>query len=500
MSGPSTSPTIKRDFPILEREVNGKRLVYLDSASSSQKPLAVLDAMDDCYRRYYANIHRGVYSIAEESTAAFEAARGARSRTSSARRQPRRSCSSRNATEAINLVAYTWARANLQAGDAIVLSHMEHHANVVPWHMLAAERGVELRWIPLTADYRLDLTRPRRAARRREAPRDQRDVERARNDQRHPAARRRRARRATRWCSSTRASTCRTSPTDVQAWDADFVAFSAHKMLGPSGIGALWARRELLDAMPPFLGGGEMIRDVRLDGFTTERAAVEVRGRHPGDRRGGRVRRGRRLPRRRSAWTRYATTRCDSRATRSTRSATVSPTRCTIYGPHRHLDPRRRGVVPVRRDPRPRHQPGPRRGRRVRARRAPLRQAADAPARRTGDDAGRRSTSTTTRPTSTCSSKRSPRPRSSSHSDGNVGSARDGRTRRPLPGDHPRPLPLAAEPRRAAVPPAHKVEGFNPLCGDEVVLYFERRTRHRHRPRHQDRRARAARSARPRPR
>jgi len=136
--------TIKRDFPILERKVNGKRLVYLDSASSAQKPLAVLDAMDDAYRNHYANIHRGVYTIAEEATAAFEDARRKVARFVNAPRTDEL-VFTRNATESINLVAYTWARTNLRAGDAIVLSHMEHHANVVPWQMLAAERGVELR-------------------------------------------------------------------------------------------------------------------------------------------------------------------------------------------------------------------------------------------------------------------------------------------------------------------------------------------------------------------
>ncbi|MDQ1382205.1 MAG: cysteine desulfurase / selenocysteine lyase, partial [Actinomycetota bacterium] len=148
---------IKRDFPIFEREVNGKRLVYLDSASSAQKPLAVLDAMDDAYRNHYANIHRGVYTIAEEATAAFEDARRKVARFVNAPRTDE-IVFTRNATESINLVAYSWARANLNAGDAIVLSHMEHHANVVPWQILAAERGVELRWIPMTADFRLDLT------------------------------------------------------------------------------------------------------------------------------------------------------------------------------------------------------------------------------------------------------------------------------------------------------------------------------------------------------
>ncbi|HEX4491701.1 MAG TPA: SufS family cysteine desulfurase [Acidimicrobiia bacterium] len=258
---------IKRDFPILRREVAGKRLVYLDSASSSQKPESVLAAMDDCYRNYYANIHRGVYTIAEESTAAFEAARA---RVASFINAPksRDVVFVRNATEAINLVAYSWGRANLHEGDVVVLSHMEHHANVVPWHILAAERGIELRWIPMTADYQLDLT----------------DLDRLLdgasllgisamsnvlgtiNDIRFlaDAAHARDALVLVDACQFVPHA-----PTDVQAWDADFVAFSAHKMLGPSGIGALWGREELLDAMPPFLGGGEMIRDVRLDGFTT---------------------------------------------------------------------------------------------------------------------------------------------------------------------------------------------------------------------------------------
>jgi cysteine desulfurase / selenocysteine lyase len=259
--------TLKRDFPIFEREVNGRRLVYLDSASSSQKPKSVLDAMDDCYRRYYANIHRGVYSIAEEATAAFEDARGKVARFVNASR-PEEIVFVRNATEAINLVAYTWARQNLLEGDAVVLSHMEHHANVVPWHMLAAERGIELRWIPLTDDYRLDLTDldSLLAGAKLLAISAMSNVLGTINEIR-PLADAAHAQDAL-----VLVDACQFVPhvrTDVQAWDADFVAFSAHKLLGPSGIGALWARHELLDEMPPFLGGGEMIRDVRLDGFTT---------------------------------------------------------------------------------------------------------------------------------------------------------------------------------------------------------------------------------------
>ena len=257
---------IKADFPIFEREVNGHRLVYLDSASSSQKPQSVLDAMNDCYSRYYANIHRGVYSIAEEATAAFEDARRKVARFVGANRTEEIAFV-RNATEAINLVAYTWARANLVAGDAIVLSHMEHHANVVPWHMLAAERGVELRWIPLTDDFRLDLTGldTLLTGAKLLAISAMSNVLGTINDIRPLAD------AAHSHGAMVLVDACQYVPhvaTDVQAWDADFVAFSAHKLLGPSGIGALWARYELLDAMPPFLGGGEMIRDVRLDGFS----------------------------------------------------------------------------------------------------------------------------------------------------------------------------------------------------------------------------------------
>jgi cysteine desulfurase / selenocysteine lyase len=259
--------TIKRDFPIFEREVNGKRLVYLDSASSAQKPLAVLDAMDDAYRNHYANIHRGVYTIAEEATAAFEDARRKVARFVNAPRTDE-IVFTRNATESINLVAYTWARANLGEGDAIVLSHMEHHANVVPWQILAAERGVELRWIPMTADFRLDLT----------------DLDALLDGARLLAISamsnvlgtinpiRPLADAAHAHGALVLVDACQFVPhvaTDVREWDADFVAFSSHKILGPTGIGALWARVELLEAMPPFLGGGEMIRDVRLDGFTT---------------------------------------------------------------------------------------------------------------------------------------------------------------------------------------------------------------------------------------
>ena len=259
--------TIKADFPILEREVNGHRLVYLDSASSSQKPVQVLDAMEHCYRQSYANVHRGVYTIAEEATAAFEACR-----TKVARLLNASSTSeivfTKNVTEAINLVAHSWGRANLRAGDVVVLTEMEHHANVVPWHMLASEIGIELRWIPLTSDHRLDLTNL-----------DQlldgakllgvtavSNVLGTINDIDGLVAA---AHAAGALVLVDAAQAVPHLTVDVVAWDADFVGFTGHKMLGPSGIGGLWARAELLESMPPFLGGGEMIRDVTKTGFTT---------------------------------------------------------------------------------------------------------------------------------------------------------------------------------------------------------------------------------------
>ncbi|MGZ6962802.1 MAG: cysteine desulfurase [Acidimicrobiia bacterium] len=258
---------IKLDFPILERRVHDKRLVYLDSASSSEKPTAVLDAMDNLYRTSYANVHRGVYTIADESTRAYEGARVKVARFINAR-QTEEIVFLRNATEAINLVAYTWGRANLNEGDVVVLSEMEHHANIVPWLMLAEERGITLRWIPLTADFRLDLTSIGELLRGTKllAISAMSNVLGTINDI-GPLARAAHAAGALVLVDASQAAPH--LPVDVQDWDADFVAITAHKMVGPSGIGALWARRELLEAMPPFLGGGEMIRDVRKDGFTT---------------------------------------------------------------------------------------------------------------------------------------------------------------------------------------------------------------------------------------
>jgi cysteine desulfurase/selenocysteine lyase len=258
--------TIKKDFPILDQQVHGRRLVYLDSASSSQKPVAVIEAMTHYYETTHANVHRGVYTIAEEATRLFEAGRSALARFIGA--PSGEVVFTKNVTEAINLVAYSWGRANLAPGDVVVLTEMEHHANLVPWLALQAERGIVLRFLPLTDDGRLDLT----------------DLDRTLADAKllgvtamsnvlgtiNPIEQLADAAHAAgALILVDGAQQAPHLPTDVKALGIDFFGCTGHKMLGPTGIGALWARRELLEAMPPFLGGGEMIRDVRLDGFTT---------------------------------------------------------------------------------------------------------------------------------------------------------------------------------------------------------------------------------------
>ena len=253
-------------FPVLQREINGQPVVYLDSANTSQKPQVVIDAMTHFLEHGYAPINRSAYTLAAEATDAYEGARSKVQRFINARRA-HEVVFTKNATESLNLVVRSWAQANMQPGDAVVLTHMEHHANIVPWHMLAAERGIELRWVPLTADGQLDLTDLPALLDGAKAfsftamsnvlgtitPVQQ-------------------------LCAAAHAAGaiaivdgCQYVPhnvTDVQEWDADFLAFSSHKMCGPTGVGVLWGRESLLDAMPPFLGGGNMISDVRLDGFT----------------------------------------------------------------------------------------------------------------------------------------------------------------------------------------------------------------------------------------
>lgn len=257
---------LKDDFPIFQRDTKGKPFVYLDSAATSQKPRAVLDAMDNYYERSNANVHRGVYELAEEATVAFEGSRSKVARFLNAR-STREIVFTKNATESSNLVAQAWGRANLKPGDAVVITQMEHHANIVPWHQLAAERGIELRWIPLTPDGRLDLSDVSRIldGAKLLGVTAMSNVLGTINDLEPLIAA---AHGAGALVLVDGAQSVPHLTTDVQSLGCDFLIFSGHKMLGPTGIGVLWAREELLDAMPPFLGGGEMILDVRLDGFT----------------------------------------------------------------------------------------------------------------------------------------------------------------------------------------------------------------------------------------
>jgi cysteine desulfurase/selenocysteine lyase len=258
---------IRKDFPILKREVRpGVRLVYLDSTATSQKPLSVIQEMDEFYRQSNANIHRGIHTLAEESTAKYERARVTVAEFIGAP-SPRQVIFTRNTTESINLVAQTWGRSALEAGDVVVLTEMEHHSNLVPWQILASQLGLRLEFIPVTPQGRLDLEqyqellylKPKLVAFTHMS-----NVLGTINP----------AKEIIRLAHENGAVTlvdgAQSVPhfkVDVQDLDADFLAFSGHKMCGPSGIGVLYGREKLLKDMPPFLGGGDMIKRVYLRSF-----------------------------------------------------------------------------------------------------------------------------------------------------------------------------------------------------------------------------------------
>lgn len=261
------SRRIRQDFPIFERQVKpGVPLVYLDSTATTQKPLSVLRAMDEFYRRSNANIHRGVHTLAEEATAMYEAARQKVAAFIHAP-DPRQVIFTRNASEAINLVAYAWGRATLKAGDLIILTEMEHHSNLVPWQMLKAERGVDLEFVPVTGDGLLDLEAYRALLDRQPRLVAFTHMSNVLGTINPAADMIRLAHAAGAVTLVDAAQSVPHLPVDVQVLDADFLAFSAHKMLGPTGVGALYGRRALLEAMPPFLGGGDMIKTVHLRNF-----------------------------------------------------------------------------------------------------------------------------------------------------------------------------------------------------------------------------------------
>ncbi len=256
---------IKQDFPILNQRADGKPLVYLDSGATSQKPLAVIEAVDEYYRTYNANVHRGIYDLSEKASEAYEKARKKVARFINAKSW-RELIFTRNATESINLAAYSWGLENLKPGDVILATEMEHHANLVPWQQTANRTGAELRFIPFTPQGLLDMDAYRRLLTPAvklvaftlmsnvlgTIPPAKEIIDRA-----HAVGA---------IVMADGAQSVPHLPTDAQALDCDFLAFSAHKMLGPTGIGALYGKKALLAKMPPFLTGGDMIKQVTLQG------------------------------------------------------------------------------------------------------------------------------------------------------------------------------------------------------------------------------------------
>ncbi len=259
--------TIRNDFPILSRTVHGKPLVYLDNAATTQKPHQVIDALSDYYRRYNANIHRGLHALSEEATAAYEAVRERMARFLNAPGADH-IVFTRNATEAINLFTNAWGRAHLTVGDEILLSEMEHHSNLVPWQLIAKATGATLAFIKVTDDGRLDLASFRALLNARTkvvAVTQMSNVLGTINpiDEIIRAAHQQEA-----LVLIDGAQSVPHLPVDVRQMDCDVLVCSAHKMLGPTGVGVLYAKRELLERMDPFLGGGEMITDVHLTSST----------------------------------------------------------------------------------------------------------------------------------------------------------------------------------------------------------------------------------------
>jgi cysteine desulfurase/selenocysteine lyase len=259
---------IRADFPVLNVEAHpGTPLIYLDNAATSQKPTAVIEAMNDYYRGYNANVHRGIHRLSESATAAYE---GARERIAQFVNAPSsvQVIYVRNTTEALNLVALTWGRANISAGDEILLTEMEHHSNIVPWQILAAEKAAVVRYIPFTAEGTLDLSNLDNLLTERTKIVSFGGMSNVFGTINPARAIITAAQAVGAVTVIDAAQTVPHMAVDVQALDCDFMAFSSHKMCGPTGIGILYGKRELLEEMPPFMGGGDMIRRVRLEGST----------------------------------------------------------------------------------------------------------------------------------------------------------------------------------------------------------------------------------------
>jgi cysteine desulfurase/selenocysteine lyase len=258
---------LRDQFPILGRQVASRPLVYLDSAATSQKPERVIQALDAYYRRSNANVHRGVHLLSAEATDLYERARATAARFVGAE-ETSEIVFTRGTTEAINLVAGSWGASHLGPGDAIVLTEMEHHSNLVPWQLLAERTGVELRFIRMTDDGTLDLEALDQLFDERVKLLAVVHVSNALGTVNPVATLASAARAVGALVLVDGAQSVPHMPVDVKAIDCDFLAFSGHKLCGPTGIGCLWARREILDSMPPYHGGGEMIRTVTLAGST----------------------------------------------------------------------------------------------------------------------------------------------------------------------------------------------------------------------------------------
>ena len=257
---------VRDDTPLLDREINGRPITYLDSASSTLPPRAVIEAMTRYYELRHANVHRGVYQTAVEATDVYEGARAATARFINAPNGVNEIVFTKNTTEAFNLLAKSWGAANLHAGDVVLVTEMEHHANIVPWFQLRDQIGIEVRFVPVSDDFRLDVsdldrlldgvklfsfTAASNVLGTRNPVKELTSIA-----HEHGALV---ALDAAQWVGH--------QPSDVVDLDVDFFGFSAHKMLGPTGLGVLWTRAAILETMPPFLGGGGMIADVRVDGY-----------------------------------------------------------------------------------------------------------------------------------------------------------------------------------------------------------------------------------------
>jgi cysteine desulfurase/selenocysteine lyase len=265
---PLNAEIIRADFPILNQvDETRQRLAFLDSAASSQKPASVIQSLDDYYSRFNANIHRGVYQLSEVATSKYEEARHLVAAFINAS-SPREVIFVRNTTEGINLVANAWGRKNITAGDLILVSVMEHHSNLVPWHLLAEQTDAKIKGIPLTPDLRIDMDAYAELLKEEPKLIAVAHVSNSLGTINDVAAISKMAHEVGATVVVDAAQSAPHLPIDVQAIDCDFLAFSGHKMLGPMGSGGLYGKRALLDAMPPYMGGGGMIKKVRIDGST----------------------------------------------------------------------------------------------------------------------------------------------------------------------------------------------------------------------------------------